>query len=251
MKKNLKMPESVLKLDKRELAVYLLQGVLIVILFGYFFYRSVIITICLMPVIYPYILYKSREAEKKRDMQLLMQFKEMINSVSGSLHAGYSLENAFTEALKDMRQMYGDKADIVKELMIIRSGLDNNRDIVSLVHDLALRSRLSEIESFAGVLSVGRRSGGNLTDNMESYVRVIEEKAAVIQEIETMVSARRFEQRIMNAVPFLIIFYVELTNKGFFKILYNNLFGNIVMTVTLGIYILSVYLSKKIIEIEV
>lgn len=251
MKKSLKMPVSVLKLNKRELAGYSLQGVLLAIVFGYFFYRSVLITICLVPLSYLYVLYKSRESGKKRDTELLMQFKEMLVSVCGSLHAGYSLENAFTEALKDMRQMYGDKADIVRELIIIQSGLDNNRDIVSIIEELALRSGLGEIESFAGVLSVGRRSGGNLTDNMESYIRVIEEKAGVIQEIETMISARRFEQKIMNAVPFLIIFYVELTNKGFFSILYHNLFGNIVMTVTLGIYILSVYLSKRIIEIEV
>ena len=117
--------------------------------------------------------------------------------------------------------------------------------------EFATRSEIDEINSFVGVMRMGKRSGGNLTKNMDAFVRVIEEKADVMQEIKTMTSARIFEQRIMNAVPFLIIFYVELTNKGFFSILYHNLFGNVVMTITMAIYILSIYLSKKLINIEI
>ena len=86
---------------------------------------------------------------------------------------------------------------------------------------------------------------------MASFVKVIEEKAGVMQEIDTMVSARRFEQKIMNVIPFVIIFYVELTNKGFFGILYHNIFGYLVMTITMIIYLLSVYLSDKIIDIRI
>ena len=138
-----------------------------------------------------------------------------------------------------------------KEVQIIKRGIDNNIDIIGLIEDFAFRSGIEEIESFAGILAVGRKSGGNLSSNMESYVRVIEEKTGVMQEIDTMISARRFEQRIMNVIPFLIIFYVELTNKGFFAVLYHNIFGNLVMTITMAIYILSVYLSDKIIDIRI
>ena len=55
----------------------------------------------------------------------------------------------------------------------------------------------------------------------------------------------------MNVVPFFIIFYVELTSKGFFDILYHNLFGNLVMTVTLGIYLLSVYMAERMTDISI
>ena len=86
---------------------------------------------------------------------------------------------------------------------------------------------------------------------MNSYIRIIEEKTAVLQEIDTMTASRRFEQKIMNVVPFFIIFYVELTSKGFFDILYHNLFGNLVMTVTLGIYLLSVYMAERMTDISI
>ena len=251
MKRNLKMPEYISIMNRTELTVYIIQGLGIIALFGYFFYRSVVISIFLLPFLYFYLIYKGKEVKEKRSKTLLLQFKEMLSSVNGSVQAGYSIENAFLEAGKDMQQLFGPDAMIVKELSIIKNGIENNCDISEMIHSFAVRSKIEEIESFASILSVGKRSGGNITDNMESFVRVIEEKTAVMQEIDTMVSARRFEQKIMNVIPFMIIFYVELTNKGFFDILYHNIFGNLVMTVTLAVYLLSIYLSDRMIDIRI
>lgn len=245
------MPESLSGMKKPEILKYLLEGIGLIILFGYFFYRSAFMTVLLVPLIYPYLIYKRKEAKKAEKPELLTQFKEMLTSINGSLHAGYSVENAFIESIKDLSQLYGEKSYIVNELKVIQRGLANNIELGVLLEDFAIRSGIDEINSFVGIIRLGKRSGGNLIKNMDAYVRVIEEKADVMQEVETMTSARRFEQKIMNAVPFLIIFYVELTNKSFFSILYHNLFGNIVMTITMAIYILSVYLSKKMIEIEI
>ena len=238
-------------MKKKDLLICIIKGIGIILAFGYFFYRSYIITLFLIPSIYPYLVFKAKEHDKARKNALLLQFKDMLGTVNSSMQAGYSIENAFLEAGKDMGRLYGSDADIVKELCIIRNGLINNYSLTGLIKDFSKRSGLEEIESFASILHTGVRTGGNMGKIMNSYIRVIEEKTGVIQEIETMVSARRFEQKIMNIIPFFIIFYVDLTNKGFFGILYHNLFGNLVMTITMGIYVLSVYLSEKMIDIAV
>ncbi len=238
-------------MNRAELLTSAAEGSCIIALFGYFFYRSRIITLLLIPAIFPYLLHKAKRIRDKKRKELLMQFKEMLGSVTGSIQAGYSIENAFLEADRDMRQLFGPDAEIVKELGIIRKGIENNHDIILMLRQFALRSGVEEIESFAGILDYGRRSGGNITANITAFVRVIEEKAGVLLEIETMVSARRFEQKIMSIIPFGIIFYVELGNKGFFNILYHNLPGNLIMTAALVIYLLSVYLSEKITDIAI
>lgn len=66
-----------------------------------------------------------------------------------------------------------------------------------------------------------------------------------------MISAKKMEQKIMNLVPFLIIFYIGTTSKGFFDVLYHNLVGVVVMTVCLVFYGAAWRFSKKIVEIEV
>ena len=55
----------------------------------------------------------------------------------------------------------------------------------------------------------------------------------------------------MNMVPFLIIFYIGSTSRGFFDVLYHNLIGVVIMTVCLGLYGIAYLLSKRIVEIEV
>ena len=51
--------------------------------------------------------------------------------------------------------------------------------------------------------------------------------------------------------PFLIIFYIESTNRNFFGPLYHNLAGILVMSVCLCIYLVAVKISGKIISIRV
>lgn len=104
---------------------------------------------------------------------------------------------------------------------------------------------------FADVFLIAKRSGGNMTDILEKTAAVIGQKIETDQEIRLMISAKKMEQKIMNMVPFLIIFYIGTTSKGFFDVLYHNLIGVVIMTVCLGLYGTAYLLSKRIVEIEV
>ena len=66
------------------------------------------------------------------------------------------------------------------------------------------------------------------------------------KEIEVLLSARKLEQKIMNAMPFLIMLYVNLTSPGYFDKLYHSLAGTAVMTLCLGVYLGAYILSRKI-----
>ena len=90
-----------------------------------------------------------------------------------------------------------------------------------------------------------------MTDILTKTASVIEQKTETDKEIQLMISAKKLEQKIMNAVPFLIIFYVSSTSRGFFDVLYHNPAGVLVMTVCLAVYMAAVVLSRKIVNIEV
>ncbi len=150
-----------------------------------------------------------------------------------------------------MAVFYGQESIISKELLSIKKGIRNNRTIEEMLVDLGNRSGVDDIRDFANILVIGKKSGGNIIEIMESSIVVIEEKVSVLQEIDTMISSRKFEQKFMSAIPFLIIFYIELTSRGFFIPLYESLFGRIIMSVCLIIYLYSIFLSNKIMNITV
>lgn len=55
----------------------------------------------------------------------------------------------------------------------------------------------------------------------------------------------------MNGVPFGILLYISIASRGFFDVLYKNAAGIIVMTICLGVYLGAIFLSGKIVDIEV
>ena len=180
-----------------------------------------------------------------------MQFKDLILSLSANQRAGYSIENAFREAYRDMEMLYGLKSPICQEVRHIILGLENNVVLEKLLYSLGVRSSQQDIMQFADVFLIAKRSGGNMTDILEKTAAVIEQKIETDKEIQLMISAKKMEQKIMNMVPFLIIFYIGTTSKGFFDVLYHNLIGIVIMTICLGFYGAAYLLSKRIVEIEV
>ncbi len=227
------------------------QGLLISTLFGRLFYDSWAAALLLTPVIPVWFVYqKKRQIERNRRL-VGIQFKDLLSSVMTSLKAGYAPENAFLEAERDMELLYGKKSLIVSHLVRIKKGIKNNVPLEKLILKMGRDTGNADIADFAEVFAVAKKSGGNMTEMMTGTISVISQKMDVEKEIDVLISAKRMEARIMNLVPFFIIFYVSLTSKGFFEPLYHNLFGIIFMTVCAGLYVFSYLLSERIVNIDV
>ncbi len=235
----------------KEIVRYVLEGFLIVAVVSYFFYRSVVIALLISPAVIFYLKMKKDELCKQRKRRLNLQFKDALKSINDSLQAGYSMENAFVEAYRDMVEYHGADSLIAKELAGIRSGIRNNMPVEDLMDDMGKRSGVEDIQDFAGILRVGKQSGGNLSTLFENSMLVMEEKIAVKEEIQTLISAKKLESRIMCIIPFGIIFYLDMTSKGYFDALYADMAGHIIMTICLGIYIFAVRMMERIMDIEI
>jgi tight adherence protein B len=73
----------------------------------------------------------------------------------------------------------------------------------------------------------------------------------VENEIDTMITSKRLEQRIMCIMPFAIVAYLRLTNGTYISGMYGNLPGIIAMTICLIVIAVSGLWGKKIVNIEV
>lgn len=239
------------ELSRREQIKCILEGIGIVCLLAWFFYQSVLA----LPFLIPVFLLHQREKRnfllKKRQKEVAGQFKDAILSVSANQKAGYSVENAFRQAYGDMVMLYGKGSIICRELYAIIAGLKNNVVLEQLLYDFGKRSGLEDIMEFAEVFAAAKRSGGNLTEVIERSAAVIEGKVETEKEIQVVISARRMEQRVMNAVPFGILLYISIVSKGFFHVLYKNAIGIAIMTACLAVYLGAVILSNRIVDIEV
>ncbi len=217
-----------------------------VLFFAYFFYRSFWAAVVLWPIgVWLYLTLQKEKGEKRRG-RLELEFQDCMQSLSANLRAGYSVEHAFCEAESDMVALFGEQSLIVKELQQIKKGMANNVPLEKLLLELGNRSFSENIREFSEVFAIARVSGGNLPQVLSSTAGLIGEKISLQQQLQVMISGKKLEQNIMNVIPFLLVGYIEIANKGFFDVLYQDLFGRLIMTGCLACYLAAFFLARKI-----
>lgn len=90
-----------------------------------------------------------------------------------------------------------------------------------------------------------------MTEIMARTNALIRSRIEVENEIDLLLSSRRMEQIIMDAVPFFIILYVGTASRGFFDVMYRNAAGIVIMTGCLIVYLFAFALSEKILDIRI
>ena len=213
----------------------------------YLFYQSVSVGIVgsLFGAVF-FCLYQRKQLIEERRWQLMVEFKDAMDGFVSSLAAGYSFENAVTETYEDLRMMYGKETIMTEELKEIRQKLSLRQPLDQLLLDLGRRSGAEDIITFAQIYTTARKSGGNLIQVMRRTAANIGEKMEIQREIQTMIAGKKMEATLMMVIPLLIIVYMQVFSPGFLDPLYEGLAGRLIMTGALGIYIVAVLWSRKI-----
>lgn len=244
------MEYGVYHLSCREHMICLAKTVGLTFLIAYLFYQHWL-GVLLAPVFYCF-LYKRAKKEriKTRQNQLAMQFLDALRTISASLQASYSMENAWREAAREVENLYGKDAIMLRELEEINHSLALNIPIEKLLEQFAVRSGNADIMSFSEVFSFAKRNGGNFASIIEETSEHMRARYDTEREIQVLVASRKLEQRVMNVVPLFILAYLKLTSGDFLAPLYGNPAGVIFMTGCLIVYGITVFLADKILDIQ-
>lgn len=230
----------------RERAAYIGICMGIVLFLAFFFYRSLWTVIFLWPVgVYEYLSFQYKKGTQRRH-KLEQEFKDCILFAAANLRAGYSVENAFAECIHDMVSLYGEEGLMLKELYKIEKGLSNNVPLEKLLQEFGFRSGCTNISDFGEVFCIARESGGKMPEIIQSTAALMGEQITLKLEIQATVSGRLMELKIMMAIPFLLVGYIEMGNRGFFDVLYHNFSGGLIMTGCLTVYLTAYRLADRI-----
>lgn len=224
-------------------------GVLSVL--SYLFYESVIAFIILLPFGVWFFFRWEAECIRKKQSDFQEQFKEAIQSIAASLRVGYSVENAIKETKKDLCILYKEDTAIQREFTHMVRQIYLQVPMEQIMEEWAERVRQEDVRSFVNVFVMARKSGGNILEIIRSSAEQIREKLEVQAEIETMLAARKYEFKVMSAIPFGMIAYMKTSFPEFMGILYGNPLGIGVMSVCLAVYFGAYMLGERIVNIEV
>lgn len=223
--------------------------VLIGLTLSFLFYDSVKVFIFSLPLCCLFVKREKANKKRKRKDEVAEEFLKALQSVSTSVSAGYSFENAFIEAAADMERLFGKKGYIVIELKAIARKISCGIRIKEALNDFAVRSGIESIRDFALIFESAKDSGGNLNQVITRCIDIMESNRKTKDEIKVLLRQKQFEQRIMSAIPPGIILYLRMSSGSFLEVLYHNLRGCLIMTFCLVMYLVSILISEKICEI--
>jgi tight adherence protein B len=236
----------------REKGFYIFIAVIAISLIAYIFYHSVLISILLCPIGFLYPKIKSREIIEKQKYELNLQFKEMLYSLSSSLNAGKSPEMSFREVLSDLSVTYVDpQTDILLEVAIIVRKLEMNETIEDALTDFAERSHLEDVKNFTEVFKTCKRTGGNIIEIIKNTSNIINDKIAIKEEINIILSERKLEQRILNLLPIFMVLLLTFTVPEYINSVFTETIGRVAITCAIALLVVAYIISGKIIKIVV
>ena len=171
----------------------------------FLFFRSLIPAALFLPGIRLFLKERKKDLLRKRRYEMLRQFTTGMQLVSASLQAGYAVENAFREALTELRRIYSQDDFIITEFHWIVSQTSLSVPIEEGLSDLGRRSGSDEIRNFAEVFQTAKRTGGDMMLIIRNTVSSIQARTETREEIEAEISGKVMDQNIMRLAPVLII----------------------------------------------
>lgn len=251
---NLSVPQNynIYDLNSREKVCFTMFCIPVLFLTGYLFYHSIIISILFTCLVLPcYKLYCSGLAEKRRRM-LTEQFRDVLYAVSASIATGRQMTEALYEAEQNMRLIYKEDDLIVRELSVMVKRLYEFRESEEeVLRDFASRTGIEDISDFVDIYLTCRQTGGDLVNVLNKASEMILDKIAIEKEIYTITVQKRYEARILAAMPLIIILFLNLVSPDYLAVMYDRILGRLLMTTALFGIGFSYLWSMKLIKIEV
>ena len=186
----------------------------------------------------------------KRYLNLRLQFRELLDTLTTSLGSGKNVTDSFIAAYDDMKMVYSDASYIANELQVIISGMNNNIPIERLLKDFGERSNIDDIMSFANVFETCYRKGGNIKEIIESTQQIISDKMEVELEIQTIVTSSATEQKIMTVMPIGLIGMIKMMSPEFADNFVTPI-GIMSSTIALVMIVIAYFVGKKITDIKI
>jgi len=239
-------------LSKSQRALAVAVGGLVVFAAAYLFYRSWIVALLFAAAgLWAPRLWRDHLAEQRRQ-RLRLQFKEALASLTSSLAAGRSVENAFRTLADDLQLIYPDpKTDILREFILIRIRLDNGEPLEPVLRNFSERAGIEDVTNFVDVFATGKRTGGDLVEIIRATAQTIGEKLDIQLEIAVMIAQKKFESRIMMVIPFVFLGFLAATAPDYMAPLYASPMGYVLLTVCLAVLALCYWFMIRLMAIRI
>jgi tight adherence protein B len=155
----------------------------------------------------PYMALVSRQSGRLRDFN--NQLHTMLMQLSGSMRAGYGLQQAIELVAREMPAPAGKEfTQVLRDIRLGQATMDALDSLTERVPSDDLRLIVTAIRIHAEV-------GGNLAEILENVSETIRERVRIKGELRALTAQQRMAGYVLAALPIIVFLLLMVLNPGY------------------------------------
>lgn len=186
-----------------------------------------------------------RWRRKQRLAKFNEQLEDALLSMSSSLKAGFSINQALeTVAGENIQPISFEFTVLMQE---VRLGVP----LETALENMQKRTQSQDFELVSVAIITARQTGGELTLILERLAAVIRERVRISQRVMALTAQGRLQATLVGAVPFLLMFAMFFVAPDAMSAFFSSIIGIFLFVVVVVMVIMGFIIIKKITTIDV
>ena len=176
------------------------------------------------------------------------------------------IEDDLLKAIIIMNNAFNSGKNIMQAAAIVKDTLDGpiqdefKKIYLDITYGLELdivfnrfyeRVKLEDAKYITTSLALLNKTGGDIVRVFSLIEKSIFQKKNLKNELRSLTASSRFVFKLLAVLPFLFVTMIFMLNPSFFKPLISSSIGIIVLFITLLLYILYIFIIRKVLEVKI
>ncbi|HVA02106.1 MAG TPA: type II secretion system F family protein [Acidimicrobiales bacterium] len=184
-------------------------------------------------------------AAKRRTALFTAQLPDMLQLLGTTLRSGFSILQGLTTVSQQLSDPIG------KEMRHVVAEARLGRSLVDALSEVAQRVRSDDFEWVVTAIGIQREVGGNLAELLDIVADTMIARARIRGEAKTLTAEGRIGAAVISILPIAIGFFVYAVNPSYISPLFHQAFGEILFYGSIGLGVIGIYWTRKLVDIEV
>jgi tight adherence protein B len=141
-------------------------------------------------------------------------------------------------------------APLDREIELVLREMRVGSTLEQALGNLSARVRSFQLDAAMSGLLIGRQTGGNVPEILDSAANTLREMARLQGVLRAKTAEGRAQANVLAAFPLLLLFAFDAASPGYFRPLTESATGMIVAMIAVGMWVSSVLLTRRIMEVE-
>lgn len=173
------------------------------------------------------------------------QLPDVLNMISGSLRAGWGIQQAIGLVVQEAAAP--SSTEFARVDTEVRLGLPLERALQSM----SARMNSADFRAAVGAITIQREVGGNLAEVLDIVAATIRDRDALRRHIKALTAEGRLSAYILIALPFVILAVMVVVSPDFLSLLYTTGVGLVLLLVAVVLLVVGSFWLYRVTRIEV